>query len=102
MAIKATGMVNIGTAYYKDPEFRLVPHLTYKGKLTMDAYVYVTNESLNNNMLQATVIPYIIDPANLTYPTSKSDPYTDLIKSLETYVIADLAPKNTEVTFTTF
>jgi|DEB19_MinimDraft_3_1074340.scaffolds.fasta_scaffold00723_4 hypothetical protein len=101
MAIKATGMVKVGSAYYKDPEFRLVPHLPYKGKLTMDVCVHVTNEPYNN-MLQATVIPYNIDTANLTYPTVKSDPYTDLIKSLESYVIADLSPKNTEVTFTTF
>jgi len=101
MAIKATGMVKVGSAYYKDPEFRLIPHLPYKGKLTMDVCVHVTNEPYNN-MLQATVIPYNIDTANLTYPTVKSDPYTDLIKSLESYVIADLSPKNTEVTFTTF
>ena len=35
MAIKATGMVKVGSAYYKDPDFRLIPHLPYKGKLTM-------------------------------------------------------------------
>ena len=104
MAIKATGMVKVGNAYYKDPEIRLVPHLTYKGNLTVDAYVHVTNEALgmNSNVIQVTVMPYSIDLQNLTYPTIKTDPYTDLIKSIETYIISDLSPKNTEVTFTTF
>ena len=102
MAIKATGLVNVGNSYYKDPEFQLVPHLTYRGGLTMDAHVHIANEASGSNTIQVTTTPYYIELKDLTYPTSKTNPYTDLIKSLESYVIADLTVKNPEASFTTF
>jgi hypothetical protein len=101
MAIRATGMMKIGgLTYYKDPELTLVPRLPYKGKLIMDVNVFVDK---NGTMIQANVIPYQeIDITTLTYPTPATNPYTDLIKALETYVIADLSQTNPDVTFTTF
>lgn len=101
MAIKATGMIKIGgLTYYKDPELTLVPHLAYRGNLTMDVNVFVEKDG---SMMQVTAIPYQqINIATLAYPTPATNPYTDLVKALESYVIADLSQINPDATFTTF
>lgn len=100
MAIKAIGMVKVNdSTYYKDPELTLVPHLPYRGQLTMDVNVFVEK---SGSMVQVSTIPYQqINVTTLSYPTPATNPYTDLIKSLESYVIADLSTANPDATFTT-
>ena len=101
MAIKATGMIKVGgLTYYKDPELTLVPHMPYRGKLTLDVNVFVEKDG---SKIQVNAFPYQeINATTLTYPTPAIDPYTDLVKALEAYVVADLSQTNPEATFTTF
>jgi hypothetical protein len=101
MAIKATGMIKVGgLTYYKDPELTLVPRMPYRGKLVLDVNVFVEKDG---SKIQVNAFPYQeINATTLTYPTPAIDPYTDLVKALEAYVVADLSQTNPEATFTTF
>lgn len=105
MAIQVTGSFQTGLAYYKDPIIELIPHLTYRGGLSMEANVCVlTTNPQKSSMYYAQVatIPYYPVVSELDYPTIKTDPYSDLICALETYVVNDLSSLNPECTFNIF
>ena len=108
MAIQVTGSLTIGHCSYNNPQIQLVPHLTYRGSLTMDAHVAVyalsgsTPQVSENKWIQVTTIPYYPATEELSYPTEQVNPYSDLIVSLEQYVINQLSIKNAECTFNTF
>ena len=102
MAIQVTGSLQTGLAYYKDPIIELIPHLSYRGGLSMDANVCAPNinpETTSTYYTQVTTIPYYPVANELDYPATKTDPYSDLIHALETYVIANLSSLNPDCTF---
>ena len=94
MAVQVTGLFQNPTTglIYESPLLTLVPHLIYAGQIKMDVFV------ANNG-----AIGYEnIDKATLTYDSSITDPYSQLIDALETYVIdnvKDANPINQEATF---
>jgi hypothetical protein len=105
MAIQITGSLQVGSAYYKDPIIELIPHLSYRGGLSMDANVcspIIDPETTLTSYTQVTTIPYYPATSELDYPTTPTDPYSDLIYALETFVIENLQPINPESTFNRF
>lgn len=105
MAIQITGSLQVGLAYYKDPIIELIPHLTYRGMIAMDANVCAPNinpETSSTYYTQVTTIPYYPVTSELDYPTTKVDPYSDLIYALETYTINDLLNLNPDCIFNRF
>jgi hypothetical protein len=105
MAIQITGSLQVGLAYYKDPIIELIPHLTYRGDLSMDANVFapaINPETSSSYYTQVTTIPYYPITSELSYPNPPTDPYSDLIYALETFVIENLQPANPESTFNRF
>jgi hypothetical protein len=105
MAIQVTGSLQVGLAYYKDPIIELIPHLTYRGSITMDANICapsVNPETLSVYYTQASTIPYYPQTSELQYPTTPVDPYSDLIYALEMYVIEDLQVNNSGSIFNIF
>lgn len=102
MAIQVTGSLQVGLAYYKDPIIELIPHLMYRGGLSMDANVCapaINPETQSPYYIQVTTLPYYPATSELNYPATKVDPYSDLIHALETYVIDNLTPNNPDCTF---
>ena len=105
MAIQITGSLQVGLAYYKDPIIELIPHLSYRGGLSMDANVCAPSTYLETTPVdysQVTTIPYYPVASELNYPTTKTDPYSDLIYALETFVIENLQPINSGSIFNRF
>jgi hypothetical protein len=105
MAIQVTGSLQVGLAYYKDPIIELIPHLTYRGMVAMDANICapsVNPETLSNYYTQVSAIPYYPQTSELQYPTTPVDPYSDLIYALETYVINNLSGSSPDCTFNRF
>ena len=105
MAIQVTGSLQVGLAYYKDPIIELIPHLTYRGMVAMDANICATSinpETSSSYYTQVSTIPYYPQTSELQYPTTPVDPYSDLIYALETYVIENLQPTNPGSTFNRF
>jgi len=105
MAIQVTGSLQVGLAYYKDPIIELIPHLTYRGGLTMDANVCApafNPETSSSYYTQVTTLPYYPQTSELEYPATPVDPYSDLIYALETFVIEDLQTNNSGSTFNRF
>jgi hypothetical protein len=105
MAIQVTGSLQVGLAYYKDPIIELIPHLTYRGNITMDANIFapsINPETSSSYYTQVTTLPYYPQTSELQYPTSPVDPYSDLIYALETFVIENLQPFNSGSTFNRF
>jgi hypothetical protein len=105
MAIQITGSFKNGYASYTDPQLQLIPHLTYRGTIAMDINIviptYVT-ESTGAYVLtypQVGAIPMYPSTSELTYPSTPVDPYSDLIDSLETYIITQLSGSNPDCTF---
>lgn len=94
MAIQVTGLFkNPKTGQlFQSPKLELVPHLTYRGEMSMD--VNITSD-------YAGAIPYDkIDRTLLSYNPDILDPYDQLIDALETYVINDLSTSNPDCIFT--
>jgi hypothetical protein len=112
MAIQVTGSLKNGFASYTDPQIQLIPHLTYRSKIAMDAQIViaVTKEyptgSMNTGSYidynQVGTIPYYPETADLVAPPTTVDPYSDLIYSLETYVINSLTGSNPGTIFNRF
>lgn len=105
MAIQVTGSLQVGLAYYNDPVIELVPHLTYRGAIAMDAHVCApayNPETSSSYYTQVTTLPYYPQTTELQYPTTPVDPYSDLIHALETFVIEDLQPNNSGSVFNRF
>jgi hypothetical protein len=105
MAIQVTGSLQVGLAYYKDPIIELIPHLTYRGSIAMDANICapsINPETSSSYYSQVSTIPYYPQTSELQYPTSPVDPYSDLIYALETFVIENLQPFNSGSTFNRF
>lgn len=105
MAIQVTGSLQVGLAYYKDPIIELIPHLMYRGGLSMDANVCapaINPETSSSYYTQVTTLPYYPAVADLQYPAIPTDPYSDLIWALEKYVIDDLQPNNPDSVFNRF
>ena len=105
MAIQVTGSFQTGLAYYKDPIIELIPHLLYRGGLQMEANVCAPTTNPQKTTIyytQVATIPYYPVVSELDYPTTKIDPYSDIICALETYVINDLSGSNPDCTFNIF
>ena len=87
MAIQVTGLFqNPSTGLiYDSPLLTLTPHLIYAGQIKMDVFI------ANNG-----AIGYEnIDKSTLTYDPAITDPYSQLIDALETYVIDNVKDANT-------
>ena len=105
MAIQVTGSLQVGLAYYKDPIIELIPHLMYRGGLSMDANICapaINPETSSSYYTQVTTLPYYPMTSELKYPSTLTDPYIDLIYALETFVIEDLQTNNSESIFNRF
>lgn len=105
MALQITGSFKNGYASYENPQLQLVPYLTYRGTIAMDVNItiptYVTNSLGTGSMIypQVGAIPMYPSTSELVYPTSPIDHYSDLIYSLETYIITQLSGSNPDCTF---
>ena len=91
MAVKVTGLFqNPQTQLiYQDPKLLLTPLLEYPGILNMQVHILINNDNAIGN------ISYInIDKTTLVYPTTKVDPYEDLIYALESFAIDNLKDIN--------
>lgn len=105
MAIQITGSFKNGYASYENPQLQLVPHLTYRGGIAMDVNITIPTvitegiQSGSTAYPQVGTIPIYPQTSQLTYPTTKKDPYSDLINSLETYIITQLSGSNPDCTF---
>lgn len=86
MAIQVTGFFQNPQSglIYDSPLLTLIPHLTYAGGISLDV-------NINNN---GCIGYQSIDRSTLTYNTSITDPYSQLIDALETYVIDNLQNSN--------
>lgn len=86
MAVKVTGFFQNPQSglIYDSPLLTLVPHLTYAGGISLDV-------NINNN---GCIGYQSIDRSTLAYNTSITDPYSQLIDALETYIIDDLQNSN--------
>lgn len=107
MAIQVNGNLNVNFATYTNPQLRLVPHLTYRGEIAMDVNVIIINEitvdeELQEVPVQVNAIPMYPLTSELVAPQTPVDPYSDLIYSLETYVINKLTTENPGTTFSRF
>lgn len=106
MAIQVTGSLKIGYASYLNPQIRLIPHLTYRGSIAMDASINVFVESQTSgsvgSWVGATMVPFYPKTSDLSYPSVKVDPYSDLISALDQYTITQLTGSNPDCTFNTF
>jgi len=101
MAISVTGSLKVGYASYSNPQIQLIPHLTYRGMIAMDAVIVVITDA-SGSTSPVTTIPYYPNTSELSYPVQKVDPYSDLITSLDQYVITQLTGSNPDCTFNTF
>jgi hypothetical protein len=86
MAIKVTGYFQNPTTgfIHQSPLLTLVPHLTYRGGMTMDVHIEGGG----------TVAYQSIDKNSLVYNSEITDGYSSLIDALETYVISNLQASN--------
>lgn len=101
MAISVTGSLKVGYASYTNPQIQLIPHLAYRGMIAMDAVIVVITDA-SGSTSPVTTIPYYPNTSELSYPAQKVDPYSDLITSLDQYVITQLTGSNPDCTFNTF
>lgn len=105
MALQVNGNLKCGFATYSNPQLRLVPHLTYRGGVAMDVNVIIMtqrtiDEEVEEVPNQVNTIPMYPLQSELTPPSTSVDPYSDLIYSLETYVINKLTSENPGTTYT--
>ena len=105
MAIQITGSFKNGYASYENPQLQLIPQLTYRGKIAMNVNitvpVHVTAGIQSGSIAYPQVgsIPMYPEKSQLVVTETPVDPYSDLIYSLETYVINYLSGSNPECTF---
>jgi len=105
MALQITGSFKNGYASYENPQLQLVPHLTYRGGIAMDVNITVPVEittgiqSGSIGYAYVGAIPMYPKTSDLSYPETATDPYSDLIYSLETYIITQLSGSNPNCTF---
>lgn len=107
MAIQVNGNLKCGFTTYSNPQLRLIPHLTYRGEIAMDVNVIMinqvtVNEEVEDTPVQVNTIPMYPLRVDLIPPQTPVDPHSDLIYSLETYVINNLTSENPGTTFTRF
>lgn len=107
MALQVNGNLKCDFATYSNPQLRLTPYLTYRGGISMDvSVIIITQKTIGDEIEdvanQVTTIPMYPLVSELTYPQTPTDPYSDLIYSLETYVINKLSTENPGTTFTRF
>jgi len=69
--------------------------------IAMDAVIVVVTDA-SGSTSPVTTIPYYPKTSELSYPAQKVDPYSDLIVSLDQYVITQLTGSNPDCTFNTF
>lgn len=93
MAIQVTGLFENPKSkqLFQSPKLELVPHLTYRGKIKMDVHII--------SDFKGTIGYENIERSELQYDSEISDPYTQLIDALETYVIEHLSQTNPQCTF---
>jgi hypothetical protein len=94
MAVQVTGFFqNPQTGLiYESPLLTLVPHLQYAGQIAMDVFI-ASNGAVGYQS---------IDKSTLTYDAAITDPYTQLIDALDTYVINNLQNANAINSASTF
>lgn len=95
MAIQVTGLFkNPSTGQlFQSPRLELVPHLEYRGVIKMDVHIISDYNG---------TIPFEnIDKSILQYDSEITDPYTQLINALETFVIEEVSKVNFDCTFQT-
>ncbi len=116
MAIQITGTLKNGFSTYENPQIQLIPHLTFKGKIAIDAHIVIVSMQADNVITppnveapepvmkevsnQVGTIAYYPEVSALEYPTTPVNVYNDLIYALETYIINDLSVSNPNSTFT--
>jgi hypothetical protein len=86
MAIQVTGLFQSTATglIYQSPILKLVPHLAYAGQIKMDVFIGDNGAIGYEN----------IDKSTLTYDLTITDPYTQLIDALDTFVIDNLKDAN--------
>ena len=105
MAIQITGSFKNGHSIYINPQLQLVPHLTYRGTIAMDVNITISilqTEGPNSGSVtypQVGAIPMYPKQSELVPPATSVDSYSDLIYSLETYVITQLSGSNPNCIF---
>lgn len=93
MAIQVTGLFQNPNSkqLFQSPKLELVPHLTYRGVIKMD--VHIVSE------FNGTIGYENVDRDTLQYDIEITDPYSQLIDALETFVIQDVSISNPDCTF---
>ena len=89
MAIKITGLFKNPQSglIYENPTLMLIPHLEYANKINLEVFI--------DSQLYVNVINYNnLTKDSLTYDTSITNPYLQLINALETVVINDIRNAN--------
>ena len=105
MALQITGSFKNGYAFYENPQLQLTPYLTYRGGIAMDVNITIPYtitsgpQSGSTGYTQVGAIPMYPKTSDLNYPEPPIDPYSDLINSLETYIITQLSGSNPGSTF---
>ena len=96
MAIQVTGLFKDSKSgqLFQSPKLELVPHLTYRGEITLDVHIVSDHSS--------TIGFESIIRNELQYDSSINDPYDQLIDSLETFVIQEVSKSNPDCSFTKF
>jgi hypothetical protein len=86
MAVQVTGLFQSTATglIYQSPLLTLVPHLAYAGAIKMDVYIADNGAIGYEN----------IDKSTLTYDPTITDPYSQLIDALDTFVIDNLKDAN--------
>jgi hypothetical protein len=86
MAVQVTGLFQSTATglIYQSPLLTLVPHLAYAGMIKMDVYIADNGAIGYEN----------IDKLTLTYDPTITDPYSQLIDALDTFVIDNLQNAN--------
>jgi hypothetical protein len=86
MAVQVTGLFQSTATglIYQSPLLTLVPHLAYAGGIKMDVYIADNGAIGYEN----------IDKSTLTYDATITDPYSQLIDALDTFVIDNLQNAN--------
>ncbi len=86
MAVQVTGLFQSTATglIYQSPLLTLVPHLAYAGMIKMDVYIADNGAIGYEN----------IDKSTLTYDPTITDPYSQLIDALDTFVIDNLKDAN--------
>ena len=97
MAVQVTGLFQSTATglIYQSPLLTLVPHLAYAGQIKMDVFIADNGAIGYEN----------IDKSTLTYDPLITDPYTQLIDALDTFVIDNLKDANeinSQATFTKY